>query len=363
MKKIFILGGSSLQLDIILEAKKMLFYTVVLDMDKECVGKDFCDEFLQIDIANKEKVLEKAKEYKIDLILTSSTELGNVTSCWVGEKLALNTNSYEIALNTTNKQKMKNILIKNSIKTATHKMAKKEETFSFDSFPCIVKPLDSSAGRGLSFVSSKDQLQKAINKAFSYSLSDEVIVEEYIKGRQFSIETISCKSKHQILAINEEFIREIPDIIETAHQIPALISDDLKSKIEKITFEILNAFNINFGAAHIEIRVQKDEVYVVELATRTGGMRSEMINFAFGISYSQMLILSALGTLSTIVNSRNDKIKCNFLIDYEAYEEYLNLKETNSSNLFEPFDIPIVDKGFKAQNLGESKGYYFILNP
>ena len=38
MRKIFILGGSQLQMDLILEAKKMFFYTIVLDGDKNCIG-------------------------------------------------------------------------------------------------------------------------------------------------------------------------------------------------------------------------------------------------------------------------------------------------------------------------------------
>ena len=118
MRKIFILGGSDLQLDLILEAKKMFFYTIVLDMNAECIGAKWCDEFLHINIANKELVLKKAKEYKIDVILTSATELGNITACYVGEKLKLNTNSYQTALNTTDKTLMKKILLRQDIATA-----------------------------------------------------------------------------------------------------------------------------------------------------------------------------------------------------------------------------------------------------
>ena len=72
MRKVFILGGSQLQMDLILEAKKMFFYTIVLDGDKNCIGSKWCDEFLHIDFSNKELVLEKALEYKIDMILTSA---------------------------------------------------------------------------------------------------------------------------------------------------------------------------------------------------------------------------------------------------------------------------------------------------
>ena len=112
MNKIFILGGSILQLDLILEAKKMFFYTIVLDMDENCIGASWSDEFLHINIADKETVLKKAREYNIDVILTSATEIGNVTACWVGERLGLKTNSYQTSLNTTDKKRMKEILLK-----------------------------------------------------------------------------------------------------------------------------------------------------------------------------------------------------------------------------------------------------------
>lgn len=362
MRKIFILGGSDLQLDLILEAKKMFFYTIVIDMDKNCIGKDFCDEFLYIDISNKEMVLQKAIEYKIDMILTSATELGNLTACYVGEKLGLNTNSYQTALNTTNKKRMKEILCKNNISTAEYKIVNKNELLDFDSFPYIVKPYDSSAGRGLSFIQKKEELAPSINKALLYSKYDEVIIEEYIEGRQFSVETITCKGTHQIVALNEEFIRDVPNIIEIGHMIPANCEKELKDKIATLTHKILNAFDIGYGACHIELRVTNScEIIVIELASRTGGMRSEMINLAYGISYSQLLLLSGLDLLSQVEHSRDNRVRCNFIIDYAEYEKYKNMKRDTSCRVFEPRKINEVNENFIAYNLGESRGYYYIL--
>jgi carbamoyl-phosphate synthase large subunit len=361
MRKIFILGGSDLQLDLILEAKKMFFYTIVLDMNKDCIGSNWCDEFLEINIVNKEEVLEKAKEYKIDIILTSATELGNITACWVGEKLGLNTNTYETALNTTNKKRMKEILFQNNIKTASYNIISEEKTPDFESSAYIVKPYDSSAGRGLSYVCKKDEFSLAIKKALKYSKENEVIIEEYIEGKQYSIETITCNSFHQILAINEEFIRATPNIIEKKHLIPAVCSENIIKNIRNIVIKLLDVFNINFGACHIEVKIKDNEVYIIELASRTGGMRSEMINLAYGINYSQSLLLSSLGILSTVNPSRKDSVQCNFIIDYKSYIEYVNLKKDSFSKIFQPYEIEEVEEDFIANNLGESKGYYYIL--
>jgi len=361
MRKIFILGGSSLQLDLILEAKKMFFYTVVLDYDDNCIGKKWCDEFLHIDIADKEKVLQKAKEYKIDMILTSATELGNITACWVGERLKLNTNSYQTALNTTNKFLMKKILNRYNILNAKYEIVY-DNNFNWNSFPCIVKPSDSSAGRGLSYCTSKDEVLKAFKKARQYSSNKQLLIEEYIDGVQFSIETISSNGIHQIVAINSEFIHDLPNIMEVSHTIPAQIDTDTKNLIKNITPIILDAFEIKYGAAHIEIRVTKEKkIYVIEIASRTGGMRSEMINLSYGINYSQLLLLASLNNLSHLRWSRYSKVICNFIIDYKAYEKYLQLKNDVKYIIFEPFDIPAIEKDFEAEHIGESKGYYFVL--
>ena len=363
IRKIFILGGGSLQLDLILEAKRMFFYTIVLDADKDCIGSKWCDKFLHIDISNKEEVLKKAIKYKIDAILTSATEIGNVTACYVGEKLGLYTNRYQTSLNTTNKILMKEILKQHHIKTAKFEIYDSiKDDLSWDIFPCIVKPADSSAGRGVGYCSSKKELDKAIDMALNYSKSKKVLIEEYIAGDQYSIESISCNGKSQILAIDKEYINKVPYIMEKAHMIPADIEQELKKNIEKIAKKVLKTFDILYGASHIEVRVTSSkEIYIVEVASRTGGMRSEMINLAYGISFSQLLLLSSLNKLSDVKHSRNDKIRCNFIINYEAYLHYLELKQDKNTIIFEPFNIPLVNKDFMANNIAESKGYYFIL--
>ena len=362
MRKIFILGGSTLQLDLILEAKKMFFYTIVIDMDKNCIGSKWCDKFLNIDIAEKELILEKAKLFNIDLILTSSTELGNLTACWVGEKLRLNTNLYQTALNTTNKLLMKKIFNKNNILTAKYKkISSVHDLKEWNIFPCIMKPSDSSAGKGLSYIVTKEELNKYYFKAMKYSKNSHIIVEEYIEGKQYSVETISTNKKHQLLTINREKINNLPNIMERSHTIPANINSTTINKITDLTIKILNIFNIKFGASHIEFRISDGNIYIIEIASRTGGMRTEMINFAYGVSYSQLLILSSLNTLSTVNMHLRKKVTCNFIINYKEYKKYKELKTDTKNNIFEPFNINKVSKKFVAENIAESKGYYFII--
>jgi len=362
MRKIFILGGSQLQLDLILEAKKMFFYTIVLDMNKTCIGAKWCDEFLPIDISDKELILEKAREYQIDAILTSATELGNLTACWVGEALGLNSNTYEVAINTSNKEKMKEIFLQHNIRTARYQIFQNKNEIKWDKFPCIVKPTDSSAGRGVSYCANKKELLLKYAEASVYSKNKNILIEEYILGEQFSIETISVRGRHQVVTVTKEYIRDIPNIVETHQEIPAKINNELKKKLESFALNILDKFKIQYGACHIEVRVDIDaNIYIIELASRIGGWRTEMISLALGVNYSQLLLFSALNIYRkvNILDGYSSFVK--LILDERNLEEYKIKKSLAELTIFEPQVINTEIQVKSCQNLAEAYGYYFIL--
>ncbi len=60
------------------------------------------------------------------------------------------------------------------------------------SFPCIVKPCCGGSSVGVAIASNEEEYKIALQEAFSYE--EEVIVEEYIKGREFSVALIHGKA-------------------------------------------------------------------------------------------------------------------------------------------------------------------------
>ena len=59
-------------------------------------------------------------------------------------------------------------------------------------FPVVVKPCSGGSSVGVSVVSDQEAYEKALKEAFA--LEDEVVVEDYIKGREFSISVIDGKA-------------------------------------------------------------------------------------------------------------------------------------------------------------------------
>lgn len=68
----------------------------------------------------------------------------------------------------------------------------KNETFSWKSYPAIVKVNCGGSSVGVYKVMNKEELENAMLQAFTYE--DTVIIEEFIEGREFSIGVIDGKA-------------------------------------------------------------------------------------------------------------------------------------------------------------------------
>ncbi|EEU7210113.1 ATP-grasp domain-containing protein [Campylobacter jejuni] len=364
-KHFFIIGGGDLQADLVLHAKKD-FITHVFDYNENCFCKDLADYFHPISIADKEKILELAIKFNIVGIATAATELGNLTVCYIGEKLNLGTNSYECAKNTTDKSLMKKIFEKNNINHAKYFILKDEKDLEqIIKFPVVIKPSDRSAGRGVVKVFDKENLKKYFYKAKELSYNKIVLAEEVLKGRQFSVEAISSHGKHQIIAITEEYLREgefANDFLETQQLIPARVNHFEKQLIENEIIKVLNAFKINFGASHIEIKLHNNIVKIIEIASRMGGWRDVLAYHSYGIDYLQLLIQSSLKQELKKINTKAENFcLVKMIFTQEDYEFYKKLKTLKPQMIVKERIYVKNDENFSySSSLMDSKGYYYL---
>ena len=371
MKHFFIIGGSSLQRNFLHCVKKAGFISHVFDYDKNCVCKDEADFFHLISVDEKEQILALALKYQIAGIGTSASELGNITACYVGEKLNLGTNSYQTALNTTDKSKMKEIFKRFNIPSASYLVVQdKKELEKLDlKFPLVIKPSDRSAGRGVMLVRDKSELLEHFGYCQSLAYNKKVLLEELLYGKQFSVETISSHSKHRIIAITEEYFNDSNDFCETNNLIPARISDDEKTLIHKECLRVLEAFDIKFGAAHIELKLNNNKINFIEIASRMGGWRDELIQNAFGVDYNELLLKSILKeNLPNFILKARQFCLVKMIFTRKHFEFYKAIKASKAKMLAHDECANIKenagDEFFNGfSNLLDAKGYYYLNIP
>ena len=86
------------------------------------------------------------------------------------------------------------LFAKNGIPVAKGRMIKKGMEIAVDDigFPCVVKPCSGGSSVGVSIAQNEEEYEKAVKEAFCYE--DEIVVEKYVHGREFSVGVIDGKA-------------------------------------------------------------------------------------------------------------------------------------------------------------------------
>ena len=300
-KKLAVLGASYLQLPLILKAKSLGIEVHCFAWDnKDAVAKTIADFFYPISILDKEAILEVCRNVDIDGIISIASDICMPVVAHIAAELKLpNYNSVESALNSTNKALMRASFKLNGVLSPLSITVNSFDAlleFNLD-FPLIVKPTDRSGSRGVALTKSKSELKEAILTALSESFEKQVVVEEYIEGREISVESVSYDGKHYILAVTDKITTGPPYFVELEHHQPSSLSKEQIENVHRATLNCLAALDIKYGASHSEFKLDKDNnVYVIEVGARMGGdfIGSHLVELSTGYDYLKAVIDIAL---------------------------------------------------------------------
>lgn len=299
MQKLAIIGASYLQLLLVKKAKEMGLYTICFAWSEGAVCKDVVDEFFPISIVEKKQILEVCQEKRIDGICTIASDVAAPTVAYVAEKMGLVGNSYEVAVRANNKFLMRNAFSKAGVPCPKYQIVTSLDEIMINySFPIIVKPTDRSGSLGVTKVERKEDLEVAVKNALNYSFKHEAIVEEFIEGREISVEFISYHGKHYPLQITDKVTTGAPHFVELEHHQPANLAKEQYFQIYDLTKKALDALGVTNGASHSEYKITEDgRIYVMEIGARMGGdfIGSDLVQLSTGYDYLKGVIEVALG--------------------------------------------------------------------
>ena len=300
MKTLAIIGASYLQRPIVLKAKEMGLRTICFAWKQGAVCEDLCDVFYPISITEKEEILRICRDEQIDGICTIASDVAAPTVAYVAEQMGLTGNSYESAVKAHDKHQMREALVKAAVDCPAYRvMVKGEDIVSKGlTLPLIVKPSDRSGSLGVQKITQWTELEDAVRRAEEISIVGEALVEEFIDGREISVETISCGGKHYPLQITDKVTTGSPHFVELAHHQPSSLLQDMQERIYEITRHALDALGITNGASHSEYKItQEGRIVVMEIGGRMGGdfIGSHLVELSTGYDFLRGVIEVALG--------------------------------------------------------------------
>ncbi|MFY7964220.1 MAG: D-alanine--D-alanine ligase [Chitinophagaceae bacterium] len=148
--------------------------------------------------------------------------------------------------------------------------------------PAFVKPNNGGSSLGMSKVIDSTEMQAAINKAFA--VDSQVLVEEMIVGREFTVGVFKTKGQiivlpiTEIITTNDFFDYEAKYLGKSTEVTPATIPDDIKYQLEASATKAYELLNCR-GIVRIDFiyNQEQNNAYMLEINTVPGQSQASIV--------------------------------------------------------------------------------------
>lgn len=278
MTTILILGAGIMQLPAIRIAKSRGWRVVVADGNPDAEGKSLCDRFECVDLKDRDGLVSLARQcqaaHGLDGVFTAGTDF-STSVAWVAEKMGLPGIPYDVALRATDKALMREAFARAGVPsprfvcwTGEGDPAGLLPAFQF---PLVVKPVDNMGARGVRRVDDPMQVAAACRDALPLSRSSRVILEEYMEGRELSLDAVVDAGRITVCGVADRHIFFPPYFVELGHTMPTDLGQrDVEAACEVFRAGI-RALGIDRGAAKGDIKMTPRGAMIGEIAARLSG--------------------------------------------------------------------------------------------
>lgn len=178
--------------ELLLEAKRRGLYTIITDnlSIEQSPTKEYADEYWMISTSEIDLLEKKCRENDIKAIMNGISTYNISIAMELCRRLGLSCYATPESWHyTIDKRAFKDLCISCSVPVAQDYYISTnptKEEFQKVVYPVVVKAIDQSANRGMSYCDNKDELIDACDYARSMSSSDVVIVERKLEGREYT---------------------------------------------------------------------------------------------------------------------------------------------------------------------------------
>lgn len=280
-KKLLILGGKTILVDIVKRAKELGVYTVVVDNNplEKSPAKMEADKYYNISFAEIDKMVEIIRAEKIDGVLTGFSDSYLKFYIEICEASGLpcygDLLQFEIA---TNKAAFKKACIAAGVPVIPGKETLSAEDAREEAnkqgYPVFLKPADNSGSRGVIKCDSEEDIEAAFHFAYKYSTNGLVIVEKYMNCENIAVSYYIANGEIRLAATNERRLhiaKETGSSITSYAQYPSIYTDRYINEVDKSVKKLLKDNNFKNGMVSFQAFVDDDSFYFCEMCFRPSG--------------------------------------------------------------------------------------------
>ena len=141
----------------------------------------------------------------------------------------------------------------------------------------VVKPVLSAGSVGVRICHDKDGMINSLNEVFNEpnlygDRITEMVVQEYIKGEEYVVNTVSCNGDHRVTTIwkyHKIQTNEGGNVYDSVHFVHNLGLGE--AEIVEYAYDVADALGIKYGPVHGEYMVDENGPVLIEVNCRPAG--------------------------------------------------------------------------------------------
>ena len=302
-----------------MRAASDLDINVIVGIDTEFIVKTDQESVIALDFSDPDKAAEAISQFRpeidIDAILAVD-DAGTLIAAKASQILELPHNSVSSVELTRDKYALRTALSVSRLPSPGYKLfdiAQSEDDLRVigDSmkYPVVLKPRGLSGSQGIIRADSCIEFTEAFSRIkgilesensreeCAADLLTSILVEDYVSGPEFALEGVLNRGDLTVLALFDKPDPLIgPFFEETIYVTPTRYSDDVQVQIISTVQSACRNLGLTHGPVHAEVRLEKNEVFLIDLAGRSiGGLCARTLSFGSGLSLEEIILTHAVG--------------------------------------------------------------------
>ncbi len=324
-KRLLILGGPRISLEIIKKAQSMGIYTMVTDWysEERSPAKKAANKAFMTSTADIEAIVELIKEEKVDGVITGFTDSTLPYYAQICQEAGLPSygtkEQFELF---TNKRRYKKLCRKFGVPVIDDY----QPDFILNDkgpveYPLLVKPADGSGANGISICNNKKEFIAAYEKALDFSESKEVIVERFIYGKEVTVFYTLQDGEVYLTAMGNRHVKDNQEdviALPVAYTFPSIYLKKYRETVEPRVKKMFQSVGMKNGMVFMQCLVKDGECMVYDIGYRlTGSLEYKLIEATCDFNPLEMMINFALTgkmaekSIKEIATPHWDKYACN----------------------------------------------------
>jgi biotin carboxylase len=292
-KRLLVLGAGPAQLGLHRAARERGLFVIACDRDPTAVGFEYADRRAVVSVEDEAAISQLARAEQVHGIVAPGIDWPVAIAARVAAHAGLpHPLSPEAAALTVLKHKQRERLDEVGVPQPRWKVT--NAATDDVPVPCVVKPVDRQGQKGLSVVSTRGGLARAIAAALEESRSTVVVVEELVPGPELTVNAFSVDGVFHPLTVTDRITGDGPAFgVALAHAWPS--EHDAEAAVEAAR-RAAEAVGVANGPTYTQVVLGPDGPRVMELAARLGGGHdAELCRLALGVDLNGLALAAALG--------------------------------------------------------------------